>query len=168
MRRVGGLLLAGALSLTSLLACCGVAVGYALRDTAEHSRRYAEQIGVGEGYQRIDHYQGGDGTCRCNIERWYLGPADADPARVFTGPHLTFGPWPGAPINDNLWEWLLRGEGHAEGTGRCLVSVKSYRRGHQPYDMWRLSDDQVAEWNSGRKDILELFVGCDADMGGPA
>src|SRR5262245_11483031 len=53
---------------------------------------YADQMEAHGGYVRIDDYNGGAGSCDCDLDRWYMGPANADPTVVFTGPGLSLAP----------------------------------------------------------------------------
>jgi hypothetical protein len=135
-----------------------------------HAQEYADQIKANHGYHRIDdHYNGGDGTCGCNLLNWYIGPAGADPVAVFTGPDLSLASAPDR-FNDKFWVWLAEGNGNTHKTGNCGISVERLRREAGLYmypDLWHLSKHEVDGWNHGDLDVLQLHIGCNLDLNPP-
>ncbi|MEH0985813.1 hypothetical protein [Micromonospora sp. CPCC 205556] len=150
------------------LLCCGaLAVGGVVlwwRPDNAHALAYADRLTVGEGYQRLPGSDWSDGTCGCNLLRSYVGPAGADPAAVFSGPGLTFGPIYRAP--DRFWDHLAEGEGRATDTGACRLVVKRLRHGGSLGRVTQLSAEQAQDWYAGAVDVLEIYVDCERDHGG--
>ena len=76
--------------LAVVVALCvgGVLIGAAslFRPNNAHALDYGYQIKVRGGYQRIDSCDGGEGSCGCDLDRWYMGPANADPRQVLRAP----------------------------------------------------------------------------------
>jgi hypothetical protein len=127
-----------------------------------HARGYFKQVQVHQGYQFIGI--GGDGTCKCNLVRDYIGPGGVDPAHVFTGPDLTFEPWPAESVgNTQPWDFLLRGTGQSRQAGECQVYVDRYQHEYDPFDSWDISNKQRRGFKAGRLEILELEVSCKGD-----
>jgi hypothetical protein len=149
---------------TALITCgCGLAP-FPLAKNA-HAQRYADHIVVRDDYRRIDNYNGGEGSCGCDLDRWYIGPVGSDPTTVFVAPGLSWESWPEVS-NDKLWEWLVHGTGYAKDSGSCHVAIQRLRHTANLYlypDIWHLSRAQTNGWNANRLDIYELSFGCERD-----
>lgn len=126
---------------------------------------YADRMGVHGGYVRIDDDNSNEGACGCDLVRWYIGPANADPTTVFTGPGLSLTP---APITTgDPWQWLVGGDGYTPPTGHCGVSILRLLHTSTLYDypdIWHLSPRQVNGWEQGELDIVEVSLLCDKDL----
>jgi len=104
------------------------------------------------------------GTCRCNLTYFYVGPAGANQANVFTGPGLTRAPWPPGSVGDTRpWDFLLHGTGTTPQTGYCNITVDRYQHSYPPPIDWRLSRRERADFQAGELDVLARYVGCAAD-----
>ncbi|MFC0504050.1 hypothetical protein [Micromonospora costi] len=140
---------------------CLRALALLLPDGPDHAREYLSQVQVDPAYRRVG--EGGQGNCNCNLEYFYIGPSDTDPAQVFSGPALTFRPSDGS--YSPPWNELLEGEGASEASGSCRVVVYSYQRDRDPFDLWKLSSGDQALVASGRLVVLSLYVSCERDYG---
>ncbi|MFI6329175.1 hypothetical protein ACIBBG_12875 [Micromonospora chersina] len=129
-----------------------------LPDNSEHTRKYLAQVQVDPAYRQVGW--GGGANCECFLEPIYIGPSHIEPAQVFSGPALTLRPDHGS---FQVWDWLLKGEGASQASGRCSVTVSRYQRDREPYYRWKLSADERALVTSGRLALLQLWVGCERD-----
>ncbi|MEU7802993.1 hypothetical protein AB0B10_27405 [Micromonospora arborensis] len=148
--------------IVGLLGCIGTLV-LLLPDRPKHAREYLSQVQVDPAYRRIG--EGGQGNCNCNLEYFYVGPSQVEPAQVFSGPALTLQPTDGSIA---IWDRLLEGEGASEASGSCRVVVYRYQRDREPFDEWtlkKLSTDERALVASGRLVVFSLYASCQRDYG---
>jgi hypothetical protein len=136
-------------------------------DPTENSRAYADRIRIAGGYVDISRSDGGDDSCNC-VQRWYLGPAGADPATVFSGPGLTWEPLP-APGRTHAhgWEPLAAADVTTSDIGSCSADVA---RDTPPdpdslRDYVMMSADQAEAWHERRLGVLVLMIRCQRDEG---
>jgi hypothetical protein len=130
-----------------------------LPDNSTHAREYLAQVKVDPAYRQVG--RGGQGNCDCNLEYYYVGPSQIEPAQIFSGPALTLRPDHGS---FQVWDYLLEGEGASQASGQCSVKVSRYQRDHEPFHRWKLSADERALAASGRLAILALWAGCERDF----
>jgi hypothetical protein len=127
-----------------------------------NARHYVEQTRIQHGFRRIGSAV--EGTCRCTLTVYYIGPADIDPAQVFDGPGLTLNAWPPGSVGDTRpWDFLLTGGGSTQQAGYCNIGVDRYQHSVAPADAWSLSRRERAYFQAGKLDILALALGCGAD-----
>ena len=86
-----------------------------LPDNSKHAREYLAQVKVDPAYRQVG--RGGQGNCDCNLEYYYVGPSEIEPAQVFSGPALTLLPDHGS---FQVWDYLLEGEGASHEPPRVL------------------------------------------------
>ena len=166
MSKRGGWLLTGVIVVA--LALCGwfvarpLVIGWLDPQHNSGARHYLEQTRVQFGFRRIGSAV--EGTCRCTLTAYYVGPAGVDPVHVFDGPGLTLQPWPPGSVGDTRpWDFLLTGEGNSQQSGYCNVGIDRYQRSSAPLDYWSLSQRERADFQAGKLDILALDIGCNAD-----
>jgi hypothetical protein len=136
-------------------------------DPTEHSRAYANQIQIAGGYIDISAGDGANDSCNC-VQRWYVGPAGADPSVIFSGPGLAWRPSPDAAATTSpvpQRQPLVRTDVTTTDAGSCSVSVTRLAPARSFQDVLRMSADQIDGWNTHRLDVLELLVMCDRDAG---
>jgi hypothetical protein len=127
-----------------------------------NARYYLSHTSSQHDYRRIGSRV--EGTCRCNLTYYYVGPASVDPAHVFTGPGLTLAPWPPGSVGvTRPWDSLLHGTGNTPQTGYCNITVDRYQHSYPPLSDWRLSSRERADFQAGKLDVLALYVGCARD-----
>jgi hypothetical protein len=154
-------------STAALIAVAGWLYARMFADPTENGRAYANQIRVASGYVDISVNHDGSDSCNC-VQRWYVGPAGADPSVVFSGPGLAWSPLPTAAANTSWalgWEPLATAHVTTSDTGRCSLQVGRETPAYGLHDVVNMSADQVAGWNDRRLDVLELYVQCERDTG---
>jgi hypothetical protein len=154
-------------SATGLIALAGWLYTRVFPDPTEHSRAYANQIQIAGGYVDISAGDGANDSCNC-VQRWYVGPAGADPSVVFSGTGLAWRLSPDAaattsPVPER--QPLVRADVTTSDAGPCYVSVTRLAPARPLQDVLAMSADQVDGWNQRRLDVLELLVMCDRDAG---